>query len=403
MVPAESAACGVPPVAADHSGMREVAAAARRGGRAGPGAPAQLSGGARSHHASSPTVSSGWLALEPERRHEAGLALAERVDELWSWEGVARTVDRRLEGSAGRPSQGWHAKRALTGHPRKRSWRVPVQSCLNRMPPDAGRPDSQADRGDHRPHRRHLGDHADPELERRGGLHRRAQDRRPARRDDRAVVVRLLDRHGDARLRRLAVAGEAGRRVRRGADPRQHPARDRLDRDPHRDRPLRRRSTPGSPSRTSRPTTRTGWSSTSTPSSTSGTSTTRRPGTTSRELHVPVESADRVPDARARRDPLVLGPGVADQEGQRPGHHHARLHHARPRPGTSPWSARSSAASATRRCGRRWWSSPRRPTSAAVGLEPAADQVGRGGRGEAAVRADDPQAGAPSDRPCGLG
>ena len=59
--------------------------------------------------------------------------------------------------------------------------------------------------------------------------------------------------------------------------------------------------------------------------------------------------ADRVPDAQPRRDPLVLGAGVADQEGQRPRHHHARLHHARPRPATSPWSAPSSAASATRR------------------------------------------------------
>ena len=34
----------------------------------------------------------GWLALDPGRRGEAGLALAARVDELWSWEGVARTV-----------------------------------------------------------------------------------------------------------------------------------------------------------------------------------------------------------------------------------------------------------------------------------------------------------------------
>jgi hypothetical protein len=34
----------------------------------------------------------GWLALEPARRHEAGLALAKRVNELWSWEGVARSV-----------------------------------------------------------------------------------------------------------------------------------------------------------------------------------------------------------------------------------------------------------------------------------------------------------------------
>jgi glycosyltransferase involved in cell wall biosynthesis len=34
----------------------------------------------------------GWLSLEPDRRREAGLALSKRVDELWSWEGVARTV-----------------------------------------------------------------------------------------------------------------------------------------------------------------------------------------------------------------------------------------------------------------------------------------------------------------------
>jgi hypothetical protein len=34
----------------------------------------------------------GWLALDPERRHGAGRSLAARVDELWSWEGVARGV-----------------------------------------------------------------------------------------------------------------------------------------------------------------------------------------------------------------------------------------------------------------------------------------------------------------------
>ena len=44
--------------------------------------------------------------------------------------------------------------------------------------------------------------------------------------------------------------------------------------------------------------------------------------------------ADRVPNAQPRRDPLVLGAGVADQEGRRPRHHHPRLHHARPRPRT---------------------------------------------------------------------
>jgi glycosyltransferase involved in cell wall biosynthesis len=91
MVPAESAACGVPPVAADHSGMREVAeqlAAAVEPGLArllsfpvGPRAVTELADRLE-----------GWLALEPQRRHEVGLALAERVDELWSWEGVARAV-----------------------------------------------------------------------------------------------------------------------------------------------------------------------------------------------------------------------------------------------------------------------------------------------------------------------
>jgi hypothetical protein len=44
----------------------------------------------------------GWLALDEVRRRDAGLALSERVDELWSWDGVARTViaasQGRLEG-----------------------------------------------------------------------------------------------------------------------------------------------------------------------------------------------------------------------------------------------------------------------------------------------------------------
>jgi glycosyltransferase involved in cell wall biosynthesis len=91
MVPAESAACGVPPVAADHSGMREVALlladavepdlARLLSFPVDQGAVTELA-----------DRLDGWLALEPSRRHEAGLALAKRVDELWSWEGVARTV-----------------------------------------------------------------------------------------------------------------------------------------------------------------------------------------------------------------------------------------------------------------------------------------------------------------------
>jgi hypothetical protein len=35
---------------------------------------------------------SGWLRLDPQRRRGAGEAQAARVDELWSWEGVARGV-----------------------------------------------------------------------------------------------------------------------------------------------------------------------------------------------------------------------------------------------------------------------------------------------------------------------
>ena len=91
MVPAESAACGVPPVSADHSGMREVSELLAEALDAdlqpllsfpiGPDAVSQLT-----------DRIGGWLALDPSRRHEAGLALARRVDELWSWDGVARTV-----------------------------------------------------------------------------------------------------------------------------------------------------------------------------------------------------------------------------------------------------------------------------------------------------------------------
>jgi glycosyltransferase involved in cell wall biosynthesis len=91
MVPAESAACGVPPVSADHSGMREVARLLAEAVEpelarllsfpVGPGAVTDLA-----------ERLSGWLRLDPETRRRAGEALAARVDELWSWEGVARGV-----------------------------------------------------------------------------------------------------------------------------------------------------------------------------------------------------------------------------------------------------------------------------------------------------------------------
>jgi glycosyltransferase involved in cell wall biosynthesis len=91
MVPAESAACGVPPVSADHSGMREVSELLAEAIE--PDLARLLSfpidSGAIGELADR---ISGWLALDDARRREAGLALAKRVDELWSWEGVARTV-----------------------------------------------------------------------------------------------------------------------------------------------------------------------------------------------------------------------------------------------------------------------------------------------------------------------
>jgi glycosyltransferase involved in cell wall biosynthesis len=91
MVPAEAAACGVPPVSADHSGMREVSEllavalepdlAPLLSFQVGPEAVSQLA-----------DRLCRWLALDRDRRRQAGMALASRVDELWSWEGVARTV-----------------------------------------------------------------------------------------------------------------------------------------------------------------------------------------------------------------------------------------------------------------------------------------------------------------------
>ena len=62
-------------------------------------------------------------------------------------------------------------------------------------------------------------------------------------------LLRLLHRHGDVRLRDLALSRQARRRVRRRADPRQHPPRDRLDGDPHDHRPVRRRLQLGDPRR----------------------------------------------------------------------------------------------------------------------------------------------------------
>jgi glycosyltransferase involved in cell wall biosynthesis len=97
MVAVEGAACGALPISAAHSGMLE--ASSRIAEALEPelarllsfptelGAVEQLSERLLS-----------WLALDPERRREAGRLLARRVDELWSWERVAEGVIAASEG-----------------------------------------------------------------------------------------------------------------------------------------------------------------------------------------------------------------------------------------------------------------------------------------------------------------
>jgi len=104
-----------------------------------------------------------------------------------------------------------------------------------------------------------------------------------------------------------------------------------VDRDPHGDRPLRRDLLVDHAWTASRRTTRTAWWSTSTPSSTSGTSTIRRPAPRPRELHVPVDRQIEFRMHALDVIHLVLGAGVADQEGRGTGDHHPGLHHAQRR------------------------------------------------------------------------
>jgi glycosyltransferase involved in cell wall biosynthesis len=90
MVAAEAAACGVPPVSADHSGIREVS---RQLAEAVPDHAGLLSFevGDDSVEAIAERVN-GWLALPAGERERVGRALSERVHEWWSWERVAEGV-----------------------------------------------------------------------------------------------------------------------------------------------------------------------------------------------------------------------------------------------------------------------------------------------------------------------
>ncbi len=92
MVAVEGAACGALPISAAHSGMLE---ASRQIAAALPDdiAPLRLLPGRRGGGARSWPIAcaSGWTT-EPRRRREIGALLARRVDELWSWEGVAQGV-----------------------------------------------------------------------------------------------------------------------------------------------------------------------------------------------------------------------------------------------------------------------------------------------------------------------
>jgi glycosyltransferase involved in cell wall biosynthesis len=91
MVAAEAASCGVLPVSAGHSGMREVS---RELAGALPDDVAGLTSFAVEEGAVEAIAErlNGWLALSEERRAESREALVATARRLWSWEGVAHGV-----------------------------------------------------------------------------------------------------------------------------------------------------------------------------------------------------------------------------------------------------------------------------------------------------------------------
>jgi glycosyltransferase involved in cell wall biosynthesis len=91
MVAAEAAACGVLPVSAGHSGMREVS---RELAAALPDDVAELTSFAVEEGAVEAIAArlDTWLALPEQEREKARGALVATSGRLWSWEGVARGV-----------------------------------------------------------------------------------------------------------------------------------------------------------------------------------------------------------------------------------------------------------------------------------------------------------------------
>ncbi len=98
MVAVEGAACGALPISAGHSGMLEVS---RRLAPSLPGDVATLISFPVAEGAVTELAARlrAWFAVEPRRRREIGAVLARRVDDLWSWQGVARGVIAASEGS----------------------------------------------------------------------------------------------------------------------------------------------------------------------------------------------------------------------------------------------------------------------------------------------------------------
>ena len=99
MVAVEAAACGALPISAGHSGMLEVSRRLAPELPAGVGALTSFAVEEGAVEALADRID-GWLALPAGEREAAREALVEATRRLWSWEGVARGVDRRLAGRA---------------------------------------------------------------------------------------------------------------------------------------------------------------------------------------------------------------------------------------------------------------------------------------------------------------